>query len=318
MILPIGIHPNVPAADYHADPAETPSLSSSIAKTILRQTPKHAWTEHSRLNPDHEPEAESKFDLGSVAHELILGKGGGFDIVDADAWTTKAAKEKRDASREAGRTPILAKHAIQAEDMMTAVRDRLKDIEECQGAFQQGHAETVLIWQDIGGPLCRAMIDWWGPTETEVYDLKTTGAGLGDEQIARTIDTLGYDLSAGFYVRGIEALRPELAGRIKWRWVFAETSAPFEVRVIEATRSTLEIGDRKAATAIEKWRQCIKTGIFPGYPARVDPLGLSDWAVNSWINRETYDEDARRAAFSSGARPVPAIPGEVKDTRWAG
>jgi hypothetical protein len=73
-----GLHPAISADAYHADPAPAPSLSSSIAKTILHQTPRHAWFEHPRLNPNFEPKDDSKFDLGSVAHELLLGKGAGF------------------------------------------------------------------------------------------------------------------------------------------------------------------------------------------------------------------------------------------------
>jgi hypothetical protein len=92
MTLPIGIHQTCSAALYHSDPAEQPSLSSSIAKTILSKTPRHAWLEHPRLNPAAAiVDEDDKFNLGSVAHELILRKGGGFDICDFDNWQTRAA-----------------------------------------------------------------------------------------------------------------------------------------------------------------------------------------------------------------------------------
>ena len=37
---------------YHADPADAPSLSASIAKILIAETPLHAWTAHPKLNPN--------------------------------------------------------------------------------------------------------------------------------------------------------------------------------------------------------------------------------------------------------------------------
>lgn len=66
---------HLPSADYHADPCKTPSLSASLADTILSGTPRHAWLESPRLNPDHEPVEKRAFDIGSAAHEVLLGNG---------------------------------------------------------------------------------------------------------------------------------------------------------------------------------------------------------------------------------------------------
>ena len=37
---------DMPAEDYHADPCLEPSLSASIAKTMIFDTPWHVWTKH--------------------------------------------------------------------------------------------------------------------------------------------------------------------------------------------------------------------------------------------------------------------------------
>ena len=42
LCLGIGIHADIDADDYHADPAPTPSLSSSIAARICTQSLRHA------------------------------------------------------------------------------------------------------------------------------------------------------------------------------------------------------------------------------------------------------------------------------------
>ena len=58
------------AEEYHADPCPTPSLSSSIARTLLASSPHHAWWEHPRFNPGRVREEDEKFDLGTAAHAL--------------------------------------------------------------------------------------------------------------------------------------------------------------------------------------------------------------------------------------------------------
>ena len=52
-----GIYPGISAADYHADCAPEPSLSSSIARTLLAQSPLHAYHAHPRMGGRYADEA---------------------------------------------------------------------------------------------------------------------------------------------------------------------------------------------------------------------------------------------------------------------
>ena len=80
-----GIHQGIPSATYHADCADTPSLSSSIAKLLLERPPYWAWAAHPKLNPEWKPaEPKAAFDIGSAAHALLLEEGAGIEMVDAD------------------------------------------------------------------------------------------------------------------------------------------------------------------------------------------------------------------------------------------
>lgn len=60
------------AEAYHQDPAPQPSLSSSIAKILLDQSPRHAWLAHPKLNPNYVAEEDSRFDIGTAAHVMML------------------------------------------------------------------------------------------------------------------------------------------------------------------------------------------------------------------------------------------------------
>ncbi len=286
--LPIGLHLDVPAQDYHADCAETPSLSSSIAKVILEQTPLHAWLKHPRLNPNFEHEEDAKFDLGSTVHELILGRGGGIEILPAEFadYRKKDAQQMRSDARASGLTPILAHQYAEAQEIVQRASRALGEIPD--GFDQPGNqSEAVLIWQDIGGPLCRAMLDRVG-TLGRIWDVKTTGTGLSDAAISRAIVNNGYEISAAFYRRGFLRLHPD--SDVQFRWIFVETEPPYETRVIEADATTLSIGDRKAALAIEKWRKALEHNLWVGYPRRVETLIYPRWEAAKWLDPEEMQE----------------------------
>ncbi len=46
-----GLH-RLEAEACHRDPAPAPSLSSTLARLLLRRSPAHAWHASPRLNPD--------------------------------------------------------------------------------------------------------------------------------------------------------------------------------------------------------------------------------------------------------------------------
>jgi hypothetical protein len=300
------------AARYHADEFyDVPTLSSGIANTLYAETPKHAWTAHPRLGGVHR-KASREMNLGSVAHEIVLGKGGGYIVSPFDDYRTKAAMAWRDETVQSGKTPIKLKDYEAAEQMAKALDDVLFDISGAETAFQRGRAEAVVLWKDIGGPLCRAMLDWWDADGPVVYDLKTGAGSLDDRSLGMRIAG-GMDLQAAFYMRGLETVLPEVAGRIKWRWVFLETEAPFEARVVEMDGETRAYGDRKAALAIELWRRCLAENRWPGYSRAIGRIEYPAWAANNVMAREMVDDDATRMRTTCAPIPAPSHRDELEE-----
>ncbi|GBR70939.1 hypothetical protein [Gluconobacter kanchanaburiensis] len=85
---------DMPEAVYHSDPCLEPSLSNSIARVLLDQSPMHAHYAHPRLNLKREPfEVTAAMDFGTALHKLLLGKGAAIVEVKADAYRSAAAKE---------------------------------------------------------------------------------------------------------------------------------------------------------------------------------------------------------------------------------
>lgn len=276
-----GIHHDIAAADYHGDPCLEPSLSSSIARLLIEKTPAHARLAHPRLNPFFTHSTTKAMNLGSVAHEILLGKGGGFEISPFDDYRTKEARAWRDDVTMRGKIPIKDQDLSAAVSMADAVRAGLAEIPGAERAIMEGEAETVAIWRDILGPLCRVRIDWLDLAGGVIYDLKTTGTGLSDRSLNAKIagEDTALDMRAAFYLRGVEQLMPEAAGRIAYRWIFVESEAPFEVRVFEMDETTRANGNRKAALSIAKWHECITGDHWPGYPRKIEWPECPAWAL---------------------------------------
>jgi hypothetical protein len=299
MITKPGLYHDMLAADYHADPCPEPSLSSSIAKVVLSDTPLHAWAQHPRLNLMREPDRDPTrvAEIGTAAHKLLLGRGAEIVIIDAKTYQSSAAKEERATAYANGHAPILTADHADAVRLADNARRALEQIEGCAGFFA-GQSEVVMAWQDMGGAWCRGMIDRLTMDDRSaiIWDVKTTAAGLSDKALGARIAE-GYDLQAAMYVRGLSQLFPALAGRIRFRWIFIEQDEPHEVRVIEADRATLTIGDKKAAFAIEVWRRCLSANEWPGYRREISTVEYPVWSEAQWLRREEADFDIAKAAI---------------------
>jgi hypothetical protein len=285
-----GVYYDMAAADYHADPCAEPSLSSSIANLLLTKTPAHARLAHPRLNPSFKAPSNAAMDLGSVAHEILLGKGAGFEISPFDDYRTKEARTWRDDALARGVIPIKAGDHDRAQQMADAVREKIVCTRDAVRAFWGGRVETVIVWRDADA-VCRAMIDWLSEESFQVYDLKTTGTGLSDRALQSKIAS-GLDVQAAFYLRGLEHVMPDHAGRFAWRWVFVEDEEPFESRIIELDATTRALGDRKCSWAIETWKRCLWANDWPGYPRKIERLEYPAWAENAWLAREVAESEA--------------------------
>src|SRR5262245_44641936 len=112
-----GIYFDFPTAAYFADPCPAPSLTQSIAKILLERSPLHAWHAHPRLNPDYKPDDDTKFDIGNVAHKLMIGRGKDIEQLPEkyEDWRTKDAKQWREAAASQGKLAVLGHQYQRAE-----------------------------------------------------------------------------------------------------------------------------------------------------------------------------------------------------------
>jgi hypothetical protein len=288
-----GEYPDVPAPEYHQDPVQTPSLSTSLAKVLTERTPKHAWLAHPRLNLEHEPDNKRVYDLGAAAHALLLGEDDQVDVIEAPDFRTKAAKEARDASLEAGRNPVLQHVYEQAQAMVRAARAQLQHHEEGYLALDPANAcETTLVWQRQDGVWCRCRVDILPPAGGLIFDYKTTSASANPEDWTRKslFDTGAY-LSAASYPEAIKAVR----GLEGWemRYIVQETTPPYALSVVGLDPTAIAYAQAKWERAAATWRWCMQHDVWPGYVAKTAFAELPPWKEKELEDRKLRDELAR-------------------------
>lgn len=281
---------------YHADPCEVPSLSRSTAFDLINETPRHVYFRHPRLGGKGEFKLKDKMALGNVAHALLLGKGAEYDVLEYDAYTTKASREARDASLEAGRTPIKKHEFAGAQDMANVA---IAFINDCGVEIFQptGLSEAVAVWQE-GKTWCRAMMDWVNKGRTIIADYKTTGVSLTDENLSKLMVSQGYDMQAAMYIRGMEAINPDLCGRVKFSFLFQETQSPYLCRLVEPSGEMLALGRQKVQRAIDLWASCMERGYWPDYGNQITRISPPSWSMTQW-EAQNYFIETQTAALNA-------------------
>ena len=270
MIDTPGIY-EIPATEYHADPCPEPSLSASVARTLIDRSPLHAWMQHPKLGGQQEEKPAAKMSLGSAAHSVILeDTWASIRFIDADSFRTKAAREERDQIIEAGGTPLLEKDHDTVQAMVAEFERAGID----RGGFE---TERTLIWQDRIPPesdpvWCRSRVDLLG--DRLILDLKTTAVPATPERWGRNL-IWDYAMQSGFYRRGYKALK---GGKPPaFRFLVQETTPPYSVAQFAFDGAGLDYADYLAEQAVWKWGECIKAQTWPSYAAGVNVMEAPYW-----------------------------------------
>lgn len=273
-----GIHDGIPAAVYHADPAPSPSLSSSVAVDLLDRSPAYVKHTHPRLNAlRHSCEETPEMAFGSVVHELALGSGGGFSVWDGESWRGNDAKRFFEEATASGKTPIKQADFTRANVAVAAMREQLERM-GLGYVLTEGKSEQVAIWQDRGHYM-RAMFDRWLPARNEIWDIKTVSRSAHPDQIARTIASMKYHMRAEFYMMGASKITgiPAMRGGIGFGFLFLETEPPYCVTPCHLDDIFRAHGRRLANEAIDTWARCMESGEWPGYVGAPVELAAPGW-----------------------------------------
>lgn len=277
---------DMPAHVYHGDPCPLPSLSSGLLRTILSESPMHAWFAHPRLGrPKDEAEKQpsSVMQIGSAIHKLVLGRGEEIAVLPFDDFKKTAAKEARDEALAARKIVLLPDDYARAKAASLPLSEAVEDslgmkIADCL-------TEAVVTWRE-GRHWRRIMVDLLTPDYLRAVDLKSSGMSVAPSAAARTIYGSGYHIQAAFYLRGLDALHPAGAGKRQWDFAFVENDAPFSCSpLIRLSQAGYEVAHHEVQKGVEIWDDCLDAGEWPGHyspePYEAEPPA---WMVARYEN----------------------------------
>lgn len=265
---------DISADEYHADPVEGGSLSSTGARTILDSPARFRWQQQ------YPSPSTKAFDLGHAAHRLVLGAGPELVRIDATVWNTKAVKEEVAAVRAAGAVPLKPDEHDAVHCMAAAIRAHplARRLFDPAG----GIPEQVLVWCDTETAVYRrAMLDW--RRGRVIVDYKTT-VSASPAAFSKSVANFGYHQQDPYYRDGVTALG--LAEDPAFLFVVQEKEPPYLVAVYDLDDEALRIGRDRNRLALERYRDCTASGIWPGYSADITTVALPRWAERQ--HEETY------------------------------
>lgn len=245
--LPVtGLHDGIDESTYHGDPG---SLSSTGAKTLLYDGPRaYRWQ---RDHPIH----KDAYDLGSVAHALILGVGD-YTVLEHDSYRSKAAQVDRDQARADGRTPLLAKDYRVAE----AIADAVTASPLAVSILAEGRPEVSMWATDPDtGVLMRGRVDWL--RGDSIVDLKTSAKPTHPTEWAWTVRNYHYALQAAWYRR---IHRLNTGDDLPFLWIAVDKSDDPQAYVHQPDPDLLADADYDVDRALHLYADCVATDTWPG------------------------------------------------------
>lgn len=269
-----GVFDDMPAETYHAIPA----LSSGGAKRI-RRSAKHFRVQ---LTKRKEPTAAMK--LGTAIHFGVL-QPELFDryiLVEPEvdkrttvgkvAWADHLATVAA-ARADGGREVVTLKQADR--DRARFAADAVLAHPGAQELLAGATRELSLFWNDgrYGVP-CKARLDLWNAGI--LGDVKSCG-NASAEEFARDMGTYDYHVQGAHYYSGAEHALNE-SPRL-FVFIAVETEDPYDVALYELGRASMQAGMHAMDDALQRYKEVLETGEYPGYPQTVQTLELPRWKL---------------------------------------
>lgn len=281
---------NVDIEMYHADSLCMPeSLSNSIANVLINKSPHHAWAQHPRFGG--KPRKRTlKMEFGSVIDEIMTNQGRRVVEAPFPKFTTKEAKAFKADAIARGLFPVKTHDLANMHDMVERANKTLQfhniDLEP---ALKQ----VCILWEETASNgnkvQCRALLDYFY-TGGLIRDLKVTQDAKPGKKLDKKCISFGYPIQAAAYTRAVEAIYPDLAGRVRFENVWIEDSWPYEPLLSEMTGPALHYGMVMWQRAVDIWESCLRLNKWPGYMER----GAAPYRIElpEYISAEMFAGDA--------------------------
>jgi hypothetical protein len=267
--------------EYFSSALASTTLSSTGARELLKPGGPARFRHQADTGT---VETKRQFDLGHAVHTWTLGNGP--DVVlfpgtgkNPEAWQKEDDKAAVLKLRAAGKVPLRPSDYAAAQDMVAAVKAHPVAGKLLTG----GDPERTLIWRDQAtGVLCRAKADYLRPDG--IVDLKTAESAAPDD-LSKAAHNHGYAIQAPFYLRGYRAHYGDFHTDAPFFvHIAVEKAPPYLVHVNQLTERAIAWGDRQVSQALEIFRDCTASGVWPGYPTDE----ITDIDLPAWVKTEEW------------------------------
>lgn len=268
---PIGIH----SGDFASY-----QKASGLSRSMLREmawprTPAHFKAKF--IDKVVSEETTPAMELGTLTHRVIL----------EPESCENAFHVKPEGMKFSNKEGIAWRDAHQYRSIITAE----------QAAAMRGMRESVLahpiarkfierslleqnVFSDDGGIRLKARLDMLPDSGNSLADLKTCESA-DDLGFSKSIDSYAYHYQAAFYLDVCK-----LAGRDFSQWIFiaVEKEPPFLCVVYNLDQLAIEYGRRLYRRDLQVYRNCLESGIWPGYPADLSEISLPQYRQREMEN----------------------------------
>ena len=261
----------------------SPQLAGVLSSTGARALLKPGGPARYRHQVDtNSVEIKREFDLGHGFHTLTLGAGPqpvefAGTGANPNAWQKKDDIADVEKLRAAGKVPLRPKDYTVAVAMSEAVRRHPL----AGKLLRAGRPEQTLVWRDEAtGVLCKAKVDWLRP-HGGMVDLKSAQDASEEALTKAAAGDRSYAVQDAFYRRGFRAV----FGVEPWfSFITVEKEPPYLVHVNQLSERATTWGDQQVTKALEIFRDCTASGVWPGYPTDA----ITEIDLPGWVRTEEW------------------------------
>lgn len=286
-----GAYPGIDGDLYHSiEICDSPSISSTGLKTIESKSPAHYWYT-SPLNPNRPIQKQrSALNVGKALHDVAL-LGDNFlkayfvlpDGYDGRLKKWEDAKaEKAEAERSGVPVLTFAEHR-----MVFAMAEQIEKNDLAKALITSGIPEMTLVAKDPEtGVWLRTKPDITPDTVDIVPDIKTAASAHPDA-FERQATQFGYFSSAAHYLDVIDLIYGMPVQKRRFVLIVVEKEPPHLVQIYQLDDESIHMGRMLNRRALNRFAECLKTGVWPGYSTDESPilnLQMTRWS-QSEVNR---------------------------------
>lgn len=251
---------------YHAD---TSAISASGLKLFAR-SPAHYYAAY--LDPNRiERSPTPAMRVGTATHCAILEP----ERFSAEYIALPEGLDRRTKEGKQAYADLLATGAelLTSDDMSLVVNMAcaFRDNATSRALFDRKHVVEQSIFAEVNGVACKCRPDFMTADGLMVMDVKTT-SDASPESFGKSAWSLGYHIQAAFYRRVIQS-----ATGITPDFIFGcvESDRPYLTAYYTVPQYLLDYADGVIDALLEQYAECLRSGIWHGYIAEIEPQELS-------------------------------------------